>query len=293
MNYYQGVHDRVTQLYELLRLIVISAVSDRVTFLAASIAFYAMLSIFPLFLLILVAGSLLGSEEFAIRVVGILSDILTPEAEAVLETAIRSESGRGGAGVAGFLLLTWSAIKLFRGLAIAFAQVYPDVDDPSFFTTIAYALVVLIAIVVGVLAIFVVRTYVRLFPAPELVAVISPIIVFLTICVVFFPMYYIFPGGRQRVTAVLPGTLFAAIGWTLLGELFAIYAANAGTYALFGVIGAVLLMLMWFYFGAILLLLGAVVNAVLAGRTAEKLPLFEDGTESALGMGSEESDDPQ
>lgn len=283
------MYDRVSNAVEVLRLIVNSAISDRVTFLAASIAFYAMVSIFPLFLLILVVGSFVAGEAIAVRVVELLSGILTPEAEAVLETALIAESGRSGAGIAGVLLLTWSAIRMFRGLDIAFSQVYPNVEDPGFLKTVANAVIVLVAILVGVVAIFVVRTYLRLVPTPGMFGLISPLAVFVTLCVVFFPMYFVFPGERQRPLAVLPGTAFAALGWTLLGELFSIYAAHAGTFALFGVVGGVLLLLMWFYFGAVLLLLGAVLNAVLAGRSVEEGPLFDEPGKSALGVDGEPS----
>ncbi len=285
------MNERVTNTAEVLQLIIASAISDRVTFLAASIAFYAMVSIFPLFLLILVVGSYVAGEAFAVRIVELLSGIITPEAESVLETALTAESGRSGAGVVGILVLTWSAIRMFRGLDIAFSQVYPDVEDPGFLRTVVNALIVLVAIVVGITAIFVVRTYLRLFPTPSVLGLISPVAVFVTLCVVFFPMYYIFPGERQRARAVVPGTVFAALGWTLLGELFSIYAAHAGTFALFGVVGAVLLLLMWFYFGAVLLLLGAVLNAVLAGRMPDEGAVFDETGESALGMDGEPSHD--
>ncbi|MFQ3293598.1 MAG: membrane protein [Halobacteriales archaeon] len=66
----------------------------------------------------------------------------------------------------------------------------------------------------------------------------------------------------------LPGTVTVAIGWTLLGGAFSWYATTAGNFALYGVLGGVLLLLTWLYFGAMLVILGAVLNAVIAGRVA-------------------------
>lgn len=247
-------------------LVIRSVQDDRVTFLAASIAFYAILSIFPILLLVLAIGSLIGGEAFAETIVDQVSDLLTPQAETVLEEALHGEVGRGGASIIGGVFLLWSSLRVFRGLDIAFSQIYTQSPDPGFVATVRNALLVFAAIGTAVVALFLIRGYLRFLDLPPIVHYLSPVFVFITIAIVFYPMYYVFPNQPQAVLSVLPGTLFAALGWTLLGELFGIYAANAGTYALFGLIGAVLLLLVWFYFGAIIVLLGAVINAVLAGK---------------------------
>lgn len=243
-----------------------SAQDDQVTFLAASIAFYAVLSIFPLLLLALALGSYFVGEAFAQRIVGGVSDFLTPQAQGVLEEAMEGEEGRSGASIVGIFFLLWSSLRLFRGLDIAFSEIYTQHPTPSFLDTVKNALIVLVSIGAAVVALVVIQGYLQLVTLPEIVHTLSPVLVFVTLVIVFFPMYYVFPGSRQRPRAVLPGVAFAAAGWTLLGELFGIYAANAGTYALFGLIGAILLLLVWFYFGAVIVLLGAIVNAVLAGK---------------------------
>ena len=55
------------------------------------------------------------------------------------------------------------------------------------------------------------------------------------------------------------------MGWTALATGFSLYAAVAGGFQLYGVIGGVLLLVTWFYFAGNVLLVGAVLNAVLAG----------------------------
>lgn len=87
--------------------------------------------------------------------------------------------------------------------------------------------------------------------------------------VVFFPLFYLFPDDREPAVRVLPGTVLAAAGWTLLGTAFRVYAGVAGQFEQYGVLGAVLLLVTWYYVGSMALLLGAARNAVLAGRAAE------------------------
>lgn len=255
---------------------------DRITFLAASIAFYAILSIFPLLLLVLAIGSVFLGDAFAQTLIGQLSNFITPEAEQILEEALLGETGQVGASVVGIAFLLWSAIRVFRGLDIAFSQIYAESPDPGFLTTVRNGLLAFITIGAAVIALFIIRGYLRFVDLPPYVLYLSPVLVFLTIAIVFAPMYYIFPNISPSLRTIIPGTLFAALGWTLLGELFGIYAANAGTYALFGVIGGILLILVWFYFGAIIILLGAVINAVLAEKyrpveTDEDTPVIGDG----------------
>lgn len=261
-----GVRERMDDVERCFKLFIQSVRDDRVTFLAAGIAFYAILSIFPMLLLILAIGSLLGGETFAETVVLQVSAILTVEAQAILEDALLAETGRSGASIIGIGLLLWSSLKVFRGLDIAFSQIYTQAPDPGFVETVRNALIVFGSIGIAIVTLVGIRGYLRLFELPPAIVYLSPLFVFATIAIVFYPMYYIFPNASQPALAVLPGTIIAAIGWTLLAELFGLYAANAGTWALFGVIGGLLLLLIWFYFAALIVLVGAVINAVLAGK---------------------------
>lgn len=260
----------IESLENVTRHVIRAVQDDRLTLLAASIAFYAVLSIFPLLLLALAIGSWLIGEEFALLILEFAQDVLTPEAEDLLQEALLGEGARSGAGIVGAVFLGWAALKVFRGLDIAFSQVYGGrVPEPTFLGTVVHAITVVVAIGVAFLVMFVVKLGAGWFGLSPMLEFFSPIVLLFALCVLFLPMYVVFPGVEQSPLAVLPGTLFAAAGWTVLAELFGLYAANAGTYALFGVIGGMLLLLMWFYFGSIVLLLGATINSVIAGRYRE------------------------
>jgi hypothetical protein len=81
----------------------------------------------------------------------------------------------------------------------------------------------------------------------------------------FLPLYYVLPARGLSVREALPGALFAAVGWTALQTGFRIYATTAGASA-YGVLGAALLLVTFLYFGGLILLVGVVLNAVVAGR---------------------------
>ena len=65
--------------------------------------------------------------------------------------------------------------------------------------------------------------------------------------------------------AILPGATLFAVGWMAATAAFAAYAANFGSYnATYGSLGAVIVLITWFYISALMLLLGAELTALKA-----------------------------
>ena len=244
------------------RDVVATVRAQQVSFLSASIAYYMFVSLLPLLLLGLALGSLLGSEAFAERVVDSVGSALTPSAAALLEGALTSATGRGGATLLSLAVMLWSALKVFRGVDTAFSQIYGTADIGSFFETLVDALVALVGLGVALVGFAVVAALGAVFGVNVALSGLAlvPILV-----VGFLPLYYLFPDSEMTVWEAVPGTVFAAGGWTILATGFGVYASLAGGFQLYGVLGAVLLLVTWFYFAGQVLLVGAVLNAVLAG----------------------------
>ncbi|WP_233752201.1 MULTISPECIES: YihY/virulence factor BrkB family protein [Halostella] len=245
---------------------VVAVVRERqVTFLAAGIAYYAFVSLVPLLLLALVVGSVVGSEGLAERIVDATAgEILTPTGEELVRDALTGQTGRGGATVVGVATLLWSGLKVFRGLDYAFSSVYGTAGSTSLLDDLRDGVVVLFAVGVGAVAVAVINAAVGSVFG-QLAGTVASLTSLLTLTAVFFPLYYVFPNVPSDLRAAMPGTVFAAFGWTTLGAGFRLYAANADAYAAYGVLGGVLLLVTWLYFGAVVLMLGAVVNAIRAG----------------------------
>lgn len=85
----------------------------------------------------------------------------------------------------------------------------------------------------------------------------------LGLSIVFIPIYYVFPDVDLSLAMVLPGAVVAAIGWALLRTGFGLYVTHSSTQDLYGVIGGVILLITFLYFGAVVILIGATTNAVL------------------------------
>ena len=233
----------------------------QVSFLAAAIAYYAFVSMVPLVVLGVVAATLLGGDALADQVVAAAAEVLAPAGEELIRSAVRARTGLGGVTVAGVAVLLWGALKAFRALDRAFSLVYGTDPAASVLESITDAVLALSAVGAGLAAMVVVGAAVAVLPG-QVPAGLGVVALAVTLFVVFLPLYYLFPDANVAVREVLAGAALAAIGWTVLGGAFQLYATYVSGASLYGLLGGVLLALAWLYLGALLLLYGAALNAV-------------------------------
>lgn len=243
---------------------VVDTVRDReVTFLAAGISYYILVSLVPLLVLTLVVAVLVGGESFGAQVLALV-DATLPAGRDLIGQALVDRTAQGGLGLVSLLLTLWGALKVFRGLDTAFDRIYA-VAAKGLVGQLRDGAVTLASIGGGVAGVIVVGSLLALVDS-LLVELLGPLLLIVTLVAAFFPLYYVLPDVAVTPREVLPGTVFAAVGWAALATVFGIYTQQAGG-SVAGALGALLLLMTWFYFSGILILTGAVVNAVTAGRT--------------------------
>lgn len=256
-------------------------VSDKqITFLAASLAYYAFVSLIPLLLLALVVATVFGGQQLANQVIETASTSLSSAGADLIREVLTNSEAAGSATVVGVVVLVWGGLRLFRGLDIAFSQAYGNPPPDGIVSQIRDGLVALFGVAVGIAITVVIGALIALVPFAfviwgiDIIAWALTVISVLLLSVTLLPLYYVLPGGTVisgkdiTVREAYPGALFAAIGWTVLQSLFRFYAGIA-SYSAYGVVGAILLLVVLFYFAAIVVLFGVVLNAVLAGRASD------------------------
>ncbi|WP_046175945.1 YihY/virulence factor BrkB family protein [Domibacillus indicus] len=82
----------------------------------------------------------------------------------------------------------------------------------------------------------------------------------------FIAFYKIVPNERQTVQFVLPGALFASLGWQVVSWLFGTYASMFSYTRLYGQLSGIIVLVLWFYLTAVVILLGGLLNAENARR---------------------------
>jgi membrane protein len=96
-----------------------------------------------------------------------------------------------------------------------------------------------------------------------------PVIVILMMLVVAL-LYYVTPDVEQEFRFITPGSVLSVIVWIAASVGFGIYVQNFGNYdATYGSIGAVIVLLLYFYISAAVLLFGAEMNAVIEHASSE------------------------
>lgn len=273
----KGHLDRATAV---TRGVINGAQSDRITFIAASLAYYAFISLLPLLLLALVAASMFGDSGIVEALVGRVTETLGEQAGIAVRDALTGAGGRGGATVVGVAVLLWSGLKLFRGLDIAFSEVYGHPGPQSLFDQLRNAAVALGAVALAVTATVAVGALITVLGSDfiagvDVLGIVGTLTLAIGLTAAFLPLYYLLPGVDVSVREAFPGAVFAALGWSVLQTGFRVYAENAGSYEAYGVLGGALLLVTFLYFGGLVLLLGAILNAVLAGRANEETGLAE------------------
>ena len=78
----------------------------------------------------------------------------------------------------------------------------------------------------------------------------------------FFLLFYkIVPTGRMSLKAVFPGALFTTVVWQLFSLSFGKYVSNVDYTLLYGQLSGIILLILWFYSTAVIILLSGLINA--------------------------------
>lgn len=251
-------------LVDTVRTIVRIVREEHITFMAGSIAHSAFLSLLPLLLLLLVITAAVGNQTINDEVAALAQDYLSPTGEELLYSALTDATDRAGASVVGVATLLWGMLRVFRGLNTAFDELYGDRSTGLLRTTVE-GVIVFVAIVVATVG-TAVGVAVLALVDETITQVLTPVVLLLGLTAAFYPLYYLLPEPDLAYLEAVPGTVVAACGWALLEVVFGYYVDLVNTDSTFGLLGSVIILLVWLYAIAFVLLVGAVVDVVLAGR---------------------------
>jgi len=263
--------------------------SDRVTGLAAEVAFFGVLSLFPGFIAVAAAvGSLevlIGDEaatDVQETVVSFLERVLTSEAADTV-AAVRDlfEDRSAGLLTVGLVGAVWAMSRGFTAVMNALDVVYDLEERRSYVHQRVLSLVFALSTVVVVsilLAMVVVgpllgtgRDVADAIGLGEGFATFWTVLrwpVMLLVLVAWATaLFHFAPNHRSRWTRDLPGAALAAAAWIAVTIGFRAYLAVAGSAnQVLGALGGALIVLVWLYLLGLGLLVGGELNAILAVR---------------------------
>lgn len=254
-----GIFDRSRPIFDRSRPFVEVLTDQQIPFKSASISFYFIASIVPFTVLVLALFSLFGATDLLVSGV---RPILPENGKEVLTRLLQNSTGRRLTSGLGLLGTFWSASRLFRALSIAFTDIYQQDAEFGFLTHLVRSLLVLVGLLFAIVLLATTSVVLSIGTlAVSYPTVLGNAAALVVLAIVFFPFYYVLPPKSVTATHAIPGTLLAATGWVLLQFLFFSYAHLVGPDAAFSVLGGVILFVSFLYLAAMILLVGAIVNA--------------------------------
>lgn len=256
-------------------------------YLVAALSYYALTALMPMILLTFVAIAYVGEIEAARAAIRRFGNLLTPRGQAFVLATVEDVARRTGIVVFAAAVAGASAVQILRTLDRAIALVY-DVESARPASRLHDGLIVFpVTILAGVGMVANVAAL-TVFATPEQFRMAAPSVVFLASAITLFSVYVTVPNVAVPARDALPGTLFAAGAWAISGTIVGTYAAHSDGAALYGVLGGLLLLITWIYVANFALVLGAAINAVMAGHV-DPSPPVDDGR-AADGPASDTAD---
>lgn len=251
------------------------AYEDGLTGLASMVAYNLLLSIFPLALLALfIAGKILQSGELEDSVLKDLQHLFPTTAEKTLENLLaRVRNSSAGLGIGALVSSIWIGSSFWGALDTAFCRIY-HVRCRTWVEQKRFALAMLVVVLLFMAATVAVPTLQSILvggatnlpfglaSVHDVIYVLSLVAGLLILFAILCVIYWSVPNRLVPWRAIWPGALGATIAIGLIDYAFPLYLTNISSIARLGTtLIFIVIVLIWFYALAIIVLGGAVINA--------------------------------
>lgn len=280
--------------------------TDHVGLVAAGMAFYALLAIFPaIATLVSLWGIFADPGQIEQQMAGATA-LLPPDAAEILIEQARSVAAQAGAGVTlaalgGIILSFYSASKGIQATMEGLNVAYNEQETRGFVQLTMVKLGLSLAIfggaIAGILSAILLPALLGnlgLGEAGRSLAAILRWPLLFALAMAGLAIIYRFAPDRDepRWQWISPGALLATALWVAGSILFSLYVRYFGNYnETYGSLGAVIIALMWFWLSSFIILIGAELNAEMERQTVKdtteghKEPLGERGAYAADTVG--------
>jgi membrane protein len=255
---------------------------DQVGLVAAGVAFYAMLALFPTLIAAISIYGLFVEPQQAVQHVRDLTQIMPKQAAQLIgtqltEVAAASSGAKVTSLVVSILTALWSASAGMKALITGINIAYDERETRGFLKLRGLALLLTVgAIVVFGLAIGAIAVFPALagrlpggHPLEAVAGVLRWVVLAAVVVGGLAVVYRLSPDRDQpRMRWVSSGAIMAAVFWLVASIGFSFYADNFSNYnKTYGSLGAVIILLFWLYISAFIILLGAELNGQLELQT--------------------------
>lgn len=250
---------------------------------AASIAYYALFSLFPLLLaLASILGGRLQNTEFFDQVLDFIATFIPAARDTLEEHLRRMLQAKTTFGIIGILTLLWSGSNAFFALVRNINRAWARGRSIAFLRGRALAFSLIIMLGVLLFLSIALRTFMvvlqelefsyngfTLIDSARLIQVINAITSLVTTFLIFFGLYRFVPDTDVRNREAALAALIASIAWELAGAAFNWYLRSGlgNLQIIYGSLATILVFMLWIYISAVVVLMGAHLSASIAHYT--------------------------
>ena len=241
---------------------------------AASTAFFFFLSLIPMIMLICSALSFtpLLRESDLLEAALLLPNSVTPLFVSLIDTIYDSSFGVFSVSA---IVTIWSAGKGVLALMRGLNAMNGVLEKRNYFVQrmiascylIVFLIMILFLLVVMVFGNLLTETVIRYVPETrhlfELLMCFRELFSGVFLTVIFMLLYSVLPCGKSYFRSQLPGALFSSTSWLVFSWVFSLYIMYSGSFNMYGSLTAIIIVMLWLYFGCYIFLTGAYLNRYL------------------------------
>ena len=255
---------------------------------AAQVGFYFSFAIFPLllFFVSLFGIFLDGAANFKLELFFYLKQIMPASAYTLVSNVIEEtmQNSTSGKLTLGLFVALWSASAGIDSLRNALNAVFDFKETRAWWQTkilsVSFTMILTLLITIALGAVFYgwkfisfILTSVGLpIPSPLFLIILQWVMTLTVLLVIFELLYNVLPNRKPfKWFWVTPGAIVGIILWLILSNSLKTYLEYFNTYdRTYGSIGAVIILMLWLYLTALVILVGGIVNSVLEELKQEK-----------------------
>lgn len=285
--------ERFRAIGSLLKDTAVQWQEDEAARLAASLALYTLLSIAPLLILcITIAGMVLGDEAARGQISTEIGSLVGPQAGAAIEALVanaQQPSATAIGSIVGIAVLLFGASGVFGELQAALNKIWNVKPKPgrgikgvlrdrffSFSMVMGVAFLLLVSLVVSASVSLLTTRFEGLIPWPFLWQALSLLVAFGVTTSLFALMFKIVPDAKTVWKDAWIGALVTAFLFTAGKGLLAWYVGRSATVSPFGAAGSLVALIVWVYYSAQILFMGAEFTQVYATRYGSSIVPDDD-----------------
>lgn len=280
--------------------------NDRITLISAAMSFYALLAFVPAITSFVLMYAWINDPAEISNHLAKFGNFMPAEMMKMLNSqltglASKASSTLGLGAIVTLLFSLWSSSKACKAIMEGMNMIHEEKETRKFFKLNLTAIgLTLLGVIIGIVALAIVAAMPPILNALNFgqmfnaLATAGSWVVLLGLFSIYLSIIYRYAPNRNepKWKWVSRGAVLAAVLWALASLLFSWYAANFGDFnKTYGSLGAVIILMTWFFISSFVILLGAEVNAELEHQTKKDTtvgtpkPMGERGAQMADTVG--------